>query len=74
MANEEGLPAHGTMCKVSPEAWMEGQRKKGWTLIIILMLFFVARDRDTKVSRGQPNDNNPDTFPREVKGERCNQR
>lgn len=49
-AGEDGSPIHGPMCIVGPEAWMEGQRQKGWTLATIIMLLLVAREKNTQGS------------------------
>lgn len=36
---------------------MEGQRQKGWTLITIIMLLLVAREKNTQVSLLRQGDN-----------------
>lgn len=56
-ANDKGDPMQGPMCIVGPEAWLEGQRQKGWTLITILMLLLVAREKNTQVSLLGQGDN-----------------
>lgn len=56
-ANDKGDPILGPMCLIGPEAWMEGQRQKGWTLITILMLLLVAREKNTQVSLLGQGDN-----------------
>jgi hypothetical protein len=56
-ADKEGNPTEGPTCRIGPEAWMEGQRQKGWTLITILMLLLVAKERDTKVALLGQGDN-----------------
>lgn len=56
-ANDRGDPIQGPMCLIGPEAWMEGQRQKGWTLITILMLLLVAREKNTQVSLLGQGDN-----------------
>lgn len=45
------------MRMVGPDAWMEGQRQTGWTLITILMLLLVAREKNTQVSLLGQGDN-----------------
>lgn len=45
------------MCLVGPEAWMEGQRQKGWTLATIIMLLLVARENNTQGSLLGQGDN-----------------
>lgn len=57
IADNHGNPSFGEMCIIGPEAWMEGQRQKGWTLITILMLLLVARERNTQVSLLGQGDN-----------------
>lgn len=49
-AGEDGSPIHGPTCIVGPQAWMEGQRQKGWTLTTIIMLLLVAREKNTQGS------------------------
>lgn len=56
-SSERGYPIQGPMCLVGPEAWMEGQRQKGWTLITIIMLLLVAREKNTQVSLLGQGDN-----------------
>lgn len=56
-SDNNGNPIEGPMCLIGPEAWMEGQRQKGWTLITILMLLLVARKKNTQVSLLGQGDN-----------------
>lgn len=52
-----GLPASGRSCFYGPEAWMEGLRQKGWTLITIYLILLTAWEQGTTASLLGQGDN-----------------
>ncbi|AYW51538.1 L polymerase RdRp [Formica fusca virus 1] len=52
-----GDPSEGERCYYAPEAWLEGQRQKGWTLATILIILLASWKCGTSASLLGQGDN-----------------
>ena len=54
---EDGSPKPGNKCVFGPEAWLDGLRQKGWTLVTILLILSVTAKMGTAASLLGQGDN-----------------